>query len=162
MEIIGHFQTSLRRALEEIDPAYESYKGLIVCGTHSPENLDIKGALEKIREARETSSPFLGICFGHQLAAIEYARNVMGIQDATSEEFGQTWHAVVIKRPEGLKVGLHNGETYWSHYMVDPELEFKWTKPLSFLTTQSHPEYQSGVGNPHPLLVEFLNLCKNQ
>lgn len=37
--------------------------------------------------ARKNKIPFLGICLGSQIMAIEFARNVLGIEDANSEEF---------------------------------------------------------------------------
>lgn len=37
--------------------------------------------------ARTKKIPYLGICLGSQIMAIEYARNVLGIRDASSEEF---------------------------------------------------------------------------
>ncbi len=37
--------------------------------------------------AREKKIPYLGICLGSQIMAIEFARNVLGIKDASSEEF---------------------------------------------------------------------------
>ena len=37
--------------------------------------------------ARINRIPYLGICLGSQIMAIEYARNVLGIMDASSEEF---------------------------------------------------------------------------
>ena len=37
--------------------------------------------------ARENQIPFLGICLGSQIMAIEFARNILGISDASSEEF---------------------------------------------------------------------------
>jgi CTP synthase len=46
-----------------------------------------EGKISAIKFARERQVPFFGICFGMQLAAIEFARNVCGIQDATSHEF---------------------------------------------------------------------------
>ncbi|HVK60067.1 MAG TPA: CTP synthase [Bdellovibrionales bacterium] len=46
-----------------------------------------EGKIVAIRFARENRIPFFGICFGMQLAAIEFARNVCGIKDATSREF---------------------------------------------------------------------------
>lgn len=46
-----------------------------------------EGKIVAIQYARENKIPFLGICFGMQLAAIEFARNVCGIKDATSREF---------------------------------------------------------------------------
>ena len=46
-----------------------------------------KGKIETIKFARENKIPFLGICFGMQLAVIEYARNVLGDEEASSTEF---------------------------------------------------------------------------
>lgn len=37
--------------------------------------------------ARKNKVPFLGVCLGSQIMAIEFARNVLGITDASSEEF---------------------------------------------------------------------------
>lgn len=155
MLVLNDFRTSVARALSEIDPKWRDYKGLIVCGTHQPHDMEMM--IDEIRKAREKKIPFLGICFGHQLAAIEYARNVLGIKDATSEEWG-TGTQVVKKLPE-LNVGLYLGETHWNNYEVDPD--FKWEKPKWFFTSQYHPEYQSYKGNPHPLLVDFLKYAKS-
>lgn len=47
----------------------------------------VEGKITAIQYARENKIPFFGICFGMQLAAIEFARNVCGIRDATSREF---------------------------------------------------------------------------
>lgn len=47
----------------------------------------VEGKIAAIQFAREKKVPFFGICFGMQLAAIEFARNVCGINDATSREF---------------------------------------------------------------------------
>ncbi len=49
----------------------------------------VEGKMVAIRYARERQIPFFGICYGMQLAAIEFARNVCGIKDATSREFAQ-------------------------------------------------------------------------
>ena len=47
----------------------------------------VEGKITAIQYAREKKVPFFGICFGMQLAAIEFARNVCGLHDATSREF---------------------------------------------------------------------------
>ena len=154
MEILGDFNTSVTKALSEIDSDYERLGGLVVCGTHTPH--DVEEMIEKIKEARENGRPFLGICFGHQLAAIEYARNVLGIKDATSEEFGKG--TLVVKKRPWLKVGQYDGESYWSNYKVI--IDFK--NPKHFITVQYHPEYQSSVDKPHPILVKFLDLCRKK
>lgn len=155
MEIVGSFQTSVRRALREIDPEYESYVGLVVCGSH--DTSDAESIINKIRVAREQKIPVLGICYGHQLAAIEYARNVVGYKDATSEEMSDTGTFIVKKRADGLQVGMKGGESYWNNYEVDSS--FNWPKPDYMITVQFHPEYESSLDNPHPILLEFLRLC---
>lgn len=158
MKILNDFNTSVRKALSEIDKNYESYNGLVICGTHSPH--DWEEMIKEIHTARIEKTPFLGICFGHQLAAIEYARYVLGIEDATSEEFSDKGTFVVIKRNE-LNVGLKDGETYWNNYEVYEPIINNWPdKPDYFFTCQFHPEYQSSKKNPHPLLVEFIQKCK--
>ncbi len=62
----------------------------------------VEGKIAAIRYAREMNKPYLGICFGMQLAVIEYARNVLGIKDATSSEFGRQ----NTKDPRGALVGI--------------------------------------------------------
>jgi len=47
----------------------------------------VEGKIKAIRYAREYKIPYFGICFGMQLAVVEFARHVAGIAGATSEEF---------------------------------------------------------------------------
>lgn len=156
MEILSDFKTSVEKAFGEIDPNWRGYDGLVVCGTHQPRLNEVDTLIGKIEEARKSLRPFLGICYGHQLAAIEYARNVLGIKDATSEEFGEG--TFVVKKRDNLQVGLHGGESYWNNY----EVAIEWQKPMHFITVQFHPEYQSSKDKPHPILVKFLELCRSQ
>jgi CTP synthase len=60
-------------------------QGILVPGGFGTRGVD--GKMTAIQYAREKKVPFFGICFGMQLAAIEFARNVCGIADATSREF---------------------------------------------------------------------------
>ncbi len=56
----------------------------------------VEGKIQAIRYARERRVPYFGICFGMQLAVIEFARHVAGLADATSEEFDpQAAHPVI-------------------------------------------------------------------
>ncbi|MCX7090867.1 MAG: CTP synthase [Legionellales bacterium] len=56
----------------------------------------IEGKIKAIRYAREHQVPFLGICLGMQTAVIEFARSILGLQDAHSTEFNiNTSHPVV-------------------------------------------------------------------
>jgi CTP synthase len=88
---------------EEKDPTpfLEHVNGILV-----PGGFGQRGAEGKIRAAqfaRERDVPYFGICFGMQLAVIEAARNLAGIEDANSTEFGETKEPVVGLMTEWLK-----------------------------------------------------------
>jgi CTP synthase len=71
-----------------------------------------EGKIASIRFARERSVPFFGICFGMQMACVEGARNLMGIKDASSTEFGATDEPVVGIIEEWMsEAGLQKRET---------------------------------------------------
>jgi len=55
-----------------------------------------EGKVEAIRYARETKTPFFGICLGMQMAVVEFARNVAGLAGATSGEFSPDSETRVI------------------------------------------------------------------
>ncbi len=59
--------------------------GILVAGGFGERG--IKGKMEAIKYAREHKVPFLGICLGMQLALIEFAKNVLNIEDVNSVEF---------------------------------------------------------------------------
>ncbi len=63
-----------------------------------------EGKIKAIEYARENDIPFLGICLGFQLAVIEFARHVIGWEDANSSEFAKTKHAVIDLLPEQKEV----------------------------------------------------------
>ncbi|CAN4083634.1 unnamed protein product [Withania somnifera] len=70
----------------------------------------VEGKILAAKYARENRIPFLGICLGMQIAVIEYARSVLGLQDANSTEFDpNTQNPCVIFMPEGSKT--HMGGT---------------------------------------------------
>jgi CTP synthase len=61
------------------------FDGLLVPGGFGVRG--VEGMVEAIRAARETETPFFGICLGMQVAIIEFARNVCGLDDSNSSEF---------------------------------------------------------------------------
>ena len=61
------------------------YHGILVPGGFGERG--VEGKVEAIRWARERKIPFLGICLGMQTAVIEFARNVVGLENANSSEF---------------------------------------------------------------------------
>lgn len=84
----------------------DSMDGIVVPGGFG--NRGIEGKLKAIRYARENNIPFLGICLGMQLAVIEYARNVLGIQDAGSTEWKEPCEPVIALISEWVN---ERGET---------------------------------------------------
>jgi len=78
----------------------------------------IEGKLRAIRFAREQKKPYLGLCLGFQLAVIEYAKNVLGLADATSEEMGPGLHVIAIL-PEQEEVEGLGGTMRLGEYAID-------------------------------------------
>jgi CTP synthase len=69
-----------------------------------------EGKVAAVRLARERSIPYFGICLGMQIATIEFARDVVGWDDANSSEFdGATEHKVIDLLPD--QAGLDKGGT---------------------------------------------------
>jgi len=79
-------------------PLLEKMSGLIVPGGFGA--VGIGGKINAIRFARENQLPYLGLCYGMQLAAVEYARNVCGLSDAhTTEVLPETAHPIIDMIP---------------------------------------------------------------
>ncbi|MEK7458096.1 MAG: CTP synthase [Patescibacteria group bacterium] len=65
----------------------------------------VEGKIRAIQFAREKKIPYLGLCYGMQLAVIEFARNVLGWKDANSEEVNpKTTHQVIHILPEHQRI----------------------------------------------------------
>ena len=83
----------------------ESSDGVLVPGGFGDRG--IEGKILAVKHARENNVPFLGICLGLQVAAIEFCRNVLGMEDANSTEFDNNpGTAAVIFMPEISKTHL--------------------------------------------------------
>ncbi|HEY3286655.1 MAG TPA: CTP synthase [Gemmatimonadaceae bacterium] len=81
-----------------------SYDGLLVPGGFGVRG--VEGMVEAIAGARETGTPFFGICLGMQVAIIEFARNVCGLDDSNSSEFApECAHPVIalMESQHGVK-----------------------------------------------------------
>ncbi len=65
----------------------------------------VEGKIACVRFCREKGLPYLGICLGFQVAVIEFARNVLGLADASSTEFNpRTANPVISELPEQKKI----------------------------------------------------------
>ncbi|EPR78518.1 nCTP synthase 1 [Spraguea lophii 42_110] len=79
-----------------------------------------EGKINAIRIAREQNIPLLGICLGFQLSVIEFCRNVLGINDATSAEFDPDSNNPVI-----IYMGEHNKEIGGTMRLGDVKTYFR-------------------------------------
>jgi len=70
---------------EEMEEIFNEVSGILVPGGFGERG--IEGKLKAIEYARINKIPYLGICLGMQLAVIEFARNVLGLKFASSQEF---------------------------------------------------------------------------
>ena len=77
----------------------KNYDGIFIPYGFGPRGTE--GKMRAIRFARENNVPFLGICYGFQLAVVEFARNVCGLEDASSTEVNpDTTNPVIDLMPE--------------------------------------------------------------
>ena len=86
--------SNVAELLSEVD-------GILVAPGFGERGID--GKIEAVKYARENKLPFFGICLGMQCAVIEFARNVIGITDATSREIDSEAKNAVIDLMEDQK-----------------------------------------------------------
>ncbi|KAF1809146.1 putative CTP synthase [Eremomyces bilateralis CBS 781.70] len=135
LHIIWVDSEHLERETRESDPAKFHKAWHSVCtadGILVPGGFGIRGTegmIAAAKWARENKTPYLGICLGMQIAVIEFARNVCGITQATSEEFKQSVseeNHLIVFMPEidkttmggtmrlGIRPTLFQPDTDWS------------------------------------------------
>lgn len=105
--IANHVKVNLEWIESEIfekeDPApwLEKVDGILVPGGFGERGAE--GKIHAARFARERKVPYFGICFGMQMAVVEAARSLAGLEKASSTEFGETSEPVVGLMTEWLK-----------------------------------------------------------
>ena len=82
-------------------PPFENVHAILVPGGFGERGTE--GKIEAVRYARSKRVPFFGICFGMQMAVIEVARHVAGINGASSTEFGEAKAPVVALMSEWMR-----------------------------------------------------------
>lgn len=87
----------------------EAMEGILIPGGFGDRG--IPGKIKAIEYARKAKKPLFGICLGMQMMVVEYARNVLGLEDADSHEFSSTTKNPVISMMEEQKEILNLGGT---------------------------------------------------
>lgn len=72
----------------------KGFDGIIVPGGYGSRAVD--GIIQSIKYARENSIPYFGLCYGMQQAAVEFARNVLGLKDANTTEINPKTNNPII------------------------------------------------------------------
>ena len=91
----------------EMVSSLSKYDGIIVPGGFGSRG--IEGIVSAIKFARENKIPYLGLCYGMQLAVIEYSRNVLGWTDANTREVNPESSHLVIDIMEQQKEKITKG-----------------------------------------------------
>ena len=95
---------------DETAPAiFRDVQGIIVPGGFGDRG--IEGMVASARYAREHNVPYLGLCLGMQIATIEFARDVLGYEDANSNEFDPKSQHKVIDFMKGQSDDIEKGGT---------------------------------------------------
>jgi CTP synthase len=89
-----------------VDGQLQDVAGVLIPGGFGERG--VEGKIKAARFAREHKVPFLGLCLGMQVATIEFARNVCGIQNANSTEFDQNTKEPVISLLEEQRDKIHS------------------------------------------------------
>jgi CTP synthase len=105
---IGWFK-SMDITNENVKEKLAGYDGILVPGGFGERGSE--GKKIAIRYARENNVPFLGICFGLQLALVEYAQDVLGLKDANTTEFDPATKNPVIDLLRDQYAGIKMGGT---------------------------------------------------
>ncbi len=94
---------------ENAEETFKDVDGIIVPGGFGDRG--IEGMITSAKYARCNKIPYFGICLGMQIAAIEFARNVLGIEDANSGEFDELCKNKVIDFMPGQSDNVDKGGT---------------------------------------------------
>lgn len=87
---------------KSVKDAMDGVDGIIVPGGFGKRGTE--GKIECIKYAREHNIPYFGLCFGFQMAVIEFARNVCGLKNASSTEIDSECEPVIDILPEQKKI----------------------------------------------------------
>ncbi len=129
---------------------FHGVQGILVPGGFGSRGTE--GKIKAIEYARTKKIPFFGICLGLQLAVIEFARNVAGIKDATSEEFHASGSHLIHYMEGQKKDGAKGGNMRLGSYECSLET-----------VTLAHKTYGSDlIRERHRHRLEVNNLYKDQ
>jgi CTP synthase len=118
VKVIPIHSEMLAGSYEEAVQKLEDLDGILVAPGFGERG--IEGKINAIRYAREQKIPFFGICLGMQCAVVEFARHVVGIENAASTEVDKkTENPIIDLMPEQKKITKKGGTMRLGAYTCD-------------------------------------------
>jgi CTP synthase len=139
----------------------------------------VEGKIVAVKYARENKLPFFGICLGMQMAAIEFARNVLGLPDAHSTEMNpETKEPVIDLMEEQKKVTAKGGTMRLGSYpcelkegslaakiygqpVISERHRHRWEFNNKYLGAFEEAGMMASGKNPGTGLVEIIELANH-
>ncbi|MEP6583748.1 MAG: CTP synthase [Ginsengibacter sp.] len=139
----------------------------------------VEGKISAVKYARENNLPFFGICLGMQMAAIEFARNVLGIKDADSTEMQEnTCNPVIDMMEEQKKITMKGGtmrlgsypcvikentlaHTIYNTDLINERHRHRWEFNNKYLEKFEEAGMIASGINPQTGLVEIIELSNH-
>jgi CTP synthase len=139
----------------------------------------VEGKIIAVKYARQHNLPFFGICLGMQMAVIEFARNVLGLQDAHSTEMNPNTSEPVIDLMEGqkqvtakggtMRLGAYpcvvrEGSLAWQIYgktEISERHRHRWEFNNAYLEQFEQAGMIASGKNPESRLVEIVELVNH-
>jgi len=126
----------------------ETVDGVVVPGGFGYRG--IEGKVKAAQWARENKTPYLGLCLGMQVMCIEYARNVLGWDDANSSEFDDTSEYPVIDlMPDQRALAAMGGTMRLGHYPCVLEPDTKASSAYRVETTDERHRHRFEFNNKY-------------
>jgi CTP synthase len=115
----------------------------------------VKGKLKAIKYARENRVPFLGICYGMQLACVEFARNVCGLPESMTREVDETTIDPVIDfMPDQRNLEVYGGTMRLGSYACELEPDSHAAQAYGELQISERHRHRYEFNNRYRALFE--------
>jgi CTP synthase len=162
---------------DNVAEKFAGFDGLLVAPGFG--HRGVEGKVEAVKYARENGLPFFGICLGMQMAAIEFARNVLGLKEAHSTEMNpETSEPVIDLMDEQKKVTAKGGtmrlgaypcdlkegtlaEKIYDRSSISERHRHRWEFNNKYLEQFENAGMIASGKNPGTGLVEIIELAKH-
>lgn len=165
------------KKIEDEEINLSEYAGILVPGGFGSSG--VEGKIKAVQYARENNIPYLGLCYGLQMAVIEFARNVCGLNANTTEVNPSVEHKIIDILPEQVNINQKGATMRLGAYkaiLKQNSLASKIYESNSVVERHRHryevnPEYhqileQNGMVisgmSPNGRLAEFIEIPTNK